>query len=329
METLSSHFDGALARINLSGTKVTKAKKAHEEVRDVLAADATLQEYDVETILIGSYGRDVAIRPGRDVDVFTKLHEYDHDAASLYEAVKAPLKKKYSDRLDDSGAHALSVAFGDDGFAIDVVGATEHKASGHWVIPAQDVQGNRTQWDQTDPERLGELAEKRNAAPKVDGQGAYKPIVKMVRQIRRHHLDDARPNGLYFEMETYWAFEAGVTADTFAELLAATLELIATQLESGAVITDPALGRPFDPTPKAADIDAAAKVFREQADNAKKALTMEECPAAATWRRILGQNESGWVFSLPAGCDESGESVRATGSVAALGSNEARGFAGG
>jgi hypothetical protein len=327
METLNTQFDGALARINLSDTKVTKAKKAHEQVRDVLAADAKLQEYEVETILIGSYGRNVAIRPGHDVDVFTKLHDYDEDPESLYEAVKAPLKKEYGDRLDDSGAHALSVAFGDDGFAIDVVGATEHATSGHWVIPAEDGLGNRTQWDQTDPERLGELAEQRNTTPKVNGQGAYKPIVKLVRQIRRHHLGDARPNGLYFEMETFWAFEAGVTGGSFAELLASTLEHIATQLERGAVITDPALGRQYDPAPEAAEIDAAAKVFREQANDAKTALTMELCPAAATWRKILGQNESGWVFPLPAGCDESGNSVRATGSVAALGSNEARGFA--
>lgn len=328
METLPTQFDKALGRINLGTTKVEKAKKAHEEVRDVLAADATLQEYDVETILIGSYGRDVAIRPGHDVDVFTKLHDYDQDPASLYEAVKAPLKKRYGDRLDDSGAHALSVAFGDDGFAIDVVGATEDAASGHWVIPALDELGNRTQWDQTDPEVLGDLAEKRNAGPKVNAQGAYKPIVKLVRQIRRHHLQDARPNGLYFEMETYWAFQAGVGGGSFAELLAATLQRIAAQLESGVVITDPALGRQYDPAPTDEEIKAAAKVFRAQADNATAALGMEQCPAAATWRKILGQNETGWVFELPAGCDESGKSVRATSSVTALGSNEARGFAG-
>jgi hypothetical protein len=329
VETLAAQFDDALNRINLGAAKVTKAKKAHEEVRDVLAADETLKSYDVETVLIGSYGRDVAIRPGHDVDVFTKLHDYDEDPESLYEAVKAPLKKKYGDRLDSSGAHALSVAFSEDGFAIDVVGATEDPSSGHWVIPAKDEMGNRTQWAQTDPELLGELAEKRNAAPKVNGHGAYKPIVKLVRQIRRHHMGDARPNGLYLEMETYWAFQAGVIGVSFAELLASRLDRIATQFESGAVITDPALGRAYSPAPKAAEIEAAGKVFREQADNAKAALLMEQCPAAAAWRKILGQNETGWVFPLPAGCDESGKSIRATGSVAALGSNEARGFADG
>lgn len=329
METLSEPFNLALAKINLNPAKVAKAKRAHEEVRDVLADDPKLQEYGIESILIGSYGRDVSIRPGHDVDVLAKLHDYDEDPESLYSAVRAPLKKRYGDRLDDTGAHALSIDFGEDGFAIDVVGATEDPKSGHWVIPGPDGLGHRTQWEQTDPEHLSKLAETRNAAPKVNGQGAYKPIVKLVRQIRRHHLGDKRPKGLYLEMETYWAFQAGVTGDSFAELLASTLERIATQFESGAVINDPALGRPFDPPPTDDEISEAATIFREQANRATAALAMELCPAAATWRKILGQNETGWVFPLPEGCDESGNTVRATSSVTALGSNEARGFAGG
>jgi tRNA nucleotidyltransferase (CCA-adding enzyme) len=142
MQTLASQFRDALKKVNL-GDRVASAKAAHEEVRDHLAADPVLQGYGVETILNGSYGRDVAIWPGHDVDVFVKLAEFEKDPESLYEAVKAPLEAKYGDRLDDSGAHALAISFGDD-FSVDAVCAA-NSTSGHWVLPSLDDGGGRTQ----------------------------------------------------------------------------------------------------------------------------------------------------------------------------------------
>jgi len=325
METLDTQFAGALKRINLSEDKVTNVKKAHEDVRDVLDADETLQGYGASTILIGSYGRDVAIQPGHDVDVFCRLPDFDADPETLYNAVKKPLKDRYKDRLDDTGSHALSVAFGDE-FSVDIVGGTP-SASGHWQIPAEDELGGRTQWDETDPEQLGELAKKRNEAPLVGTQGAYKPVVKLVRQIRKAHATDKRPNGLYFEMLTYWAFGRGVTGTTFAEILTATLEHIATHLESGMIVDDPALGRKFDPAPTPEQLAAAAKIFRGKATAARAALGMEKCPAAAAWRQILGKNGNGWVFPLPDDCDDKGNVIKSITDISALGPQEARGFA--
>jgi hypothetical protein len=324
METLATQFQGALARINLSDSRVKKAKAAHEEVRAVLEADPGLKVHGVDTILIGSYARDMAIQPGRDVDVFSKLPNFADAPATLHEALRSPLKMKYGNRLDDTGTHALTVSFGED-FSVDVVGAAP-AAGGHWRIPALDDDGNRTKWDESDPERLNDLAEKRNKDPKISGQGAYKPVVKMVRQIRRHHLKDARPGGLYFEMLTYWAFEAGVNGDSFAELLARTLDHLALQLEAGGVVLDPALDRPFEPPPTADQIENAARVMRVLATKALAALRMERCPAAAAWRAIFGQNDNGWVFPLPEDCDETGKTRKAS-ALGAIGSNEGRGFA--
>jgi hypothetical protein len=324
METLATQFQGALARINLSEAKVKKAKAGHEEVRAVLEADPGLKEFGVDTILIGSYARNMAIQPGHDVDVFSKLPDFDADPETLYDSVRAPLKKEYGNRLDDSGGHALTVSFGED-FSVDVVGAAP-STSGHWQIPALDEDNERTKWDESDPERLNDLAEKRNRDPEVGGQGAYKPVVKMVRQIRRHHLKDARPGGLYFEMLTYWAFEAGVSGDSFAELLAHALDDIAGQLETGEVVHDPALDRAYEPPPAADQLARAARVMRDLATKALAALGMGRCPAAATWRAIFGQNDNGWVFPLPEDCDETGKTRKAT-ALGAIGSNEGRGFA--
>lgn len=322
MEALAEQFAGALTKIGL-GDKRKRAIEAHEEVRATLEADPELKKRGVGTKLIGSYGRDTAIYPGRDVDVFVKLPDADDDPETLFQLVKKPLVAKYGDRVSE-GRRAVKIDFPDE-FGVDAVAAEQTPA--HWKIPATDADDKRTQWEETDPERLGELVTDRNVTPTVDGQGAFVPTVKMIRQIRRHHLEDARPGGLYFELETYWAFEAGVAGDTFAEILASALERIATQLESSSVITDPAMERPYEPTPEADDLEYAAAIFRDLAGKAQQALIADRCRAAAIWRSILGQNDRGWVFPLPAGCDERGREVARVTPVADRGPTEARPFA--
>lgn len=322
METFPQAFRSALTMMGL-GEKRARAIKAHEEVRDVLARDETLKSWDVQTILIGSYGRETAIYPGKDVDVFVKLPGGPNDPAKVFDAVKAPLKAEYGDRLVEN-RRSLMITFGDD-FSVDAVPAIP--SGSRWKIPQADENDARTQWEETDPERLGELTTERNKTPAVDGRGAYVPTAKMIRQIRRHHLSKSKPGGLYFELETYWAFEAGIAGGSFAEILAATLNLIADQLESGVVINDPALGRQYDPAPDPADLDAAAETFRDLATKATLALAAEKCPAAALWRQILGKNTQGWVFPLPEDCDERGGTVAKVTPIADRGSREAHPFA--
>ena len=322
MEALADQFKAALTMIGL-GDKRKRAIEAHEGVRATLEADPELQERGVDTILIGSYGRETAIYPGRDVDIFVKLADADDDPEALFQLVKKPLVATYGDRVTE-GRHAIKIDFPDE-FGVDAVAA--ERTTAHWKIPAPDDSGGRTEWEETDPERLGELVTDRNVTPTVDAQGAFVPTVKMIRQIRRHHLADAKPGGLYFELETYWAFDVGVAGDTFAEILASTLEHIATQLESGEVITDPAMDRPYEPTPESVDIEHAAAIFRDLATKAADALVADKCPAAAIWRDILGQNDRGWVFPLPAGCDERGKEVARVTPVADRGPAEARPFA--
>jgi hypothetical protein len=322
METFPQAFRDALTMIGL-GSKRARAMKAHEEVRDVLARDATLKSWGVLTILIGSYGRETAIYPGRDVDVFVRLPDGPDDPEVVFQAVKRPLVEEYGDRVEEH-RRSLMVTFGDD-FSIDAVPAIP--TTQHWQIPEADESGTRTRWEETDPEELTELTHRRNDEPVVDGSGAYVPTAKLIRQIRRHHLGEAKPSGLYFEIETYWAFDAGVTGASRAEILAATLDRIATQLESGVVVNDPALDRQYAPPPDPADLDAAATTFRDLATKAKLALAAERCPAAVLWRETLGKNEQGWVFALPDDCDEQGKSVGRITPITDRGSREAHPFA--
>jgi hypothetical protein len=331
MTTLPSQFKQALTKITVNGTKRARAIEAHLELRTVLEANPKLRRLGLETVLIGSYARQTGIYPGRDVDVFAKLTGLDttSNPQEVFSAVCDVLVSAFGDRAEPQ-RRSIKVTFDydGDGFAVDAVPAV--RLGERWALPNhnRDVWEDRDKrWIETDPERLAELTTARNEDPTVSGDGAYVPTVKLVRQIREANLGDEKPGGLYFEMLTYWAFEGGVDGASQAEVLARTLRSIATQLRSGIVVTEPALGQPYSPAPESGAMEHASDAFEALAADAEAALGAEECPAAAIWRRMLGANSRGACFPLPDGCDETGRIIAtAATALAARGSREAGGF---
>lgn len=335
MEDLADQFRKALARIEISGKKRDRAIAAHTEIREVLEGSKALCALGVDPVLIGSYARQTGIYPGKDVDVFVKLTKLDTSAPpqDVYNAVRDVLVAKYGNRAEEQ-PRSVKVSFDTDGdgFAVDAVPAV--RMGTRWAIPRRNRErwgapDTSERWVETDPEHLGKLTERLNGKFKVDGQGAYVPTVKLVRQTRRHNMRDRKPGGLYFELLTYWSFMGGaVSGDCFAQIFAETLRAIANQLASGQVVTDPVLERPYRPTPESADLANAAQTFSALAAKAEEALRVERCQAALQWRQILGSNDRGPCFEFPAGCDERGEPIRRVKAVAAVGSEEAGSFAG-
>jgi hypothetical protein len=333
METLPDQFKGVLTRIEL-GEKRKRVVSAQKEIRGYLEEDEQLCVWGVDTVLIGSYSRHTAIYPGKDVDVFTKLTKLDTsaDPNAVFEVVRRVLVAKYGDRAEPQ-SRSIRVTFpidGEEDFAVDVVPAV--RMGFRWAIPRHDRERWKSpdpgeRWRETDPEKLTELSAKLNGKVKIDGQGAYVPVVKLVRQTRRHHRRDEKPGGFYFELMTYWTFMADLEGDSFAELFAATLRSVATQLASSTPLTDPVLDQPYKPEPDPEDREAAADLFADLATKAELALTVARCPAAALWREILGENDRGPCFPLPPGCDEKGNEIKNVAAVAAVGSEEASGFA--
>lgn len=331
METLSAQFDDALARIEISGDKRERAQRAHTEIRGLLETDDHLCGLGVQTSLIGSYARHTGIYPGKDVDVFVKLTKLDTsvDPPVVFDAVWTVLHHHYGDRATQQN-RSINVKFDVDGFSVDAVPAVRYGE--RWAIPTHDRDvwaraSGADRWVETDPEKLTDLTEVRNRAPKVGTRGAYVPTVKLVRQTRRHNLGDRRPGGLYFELLAYQAFESGVAGESFAEIFAATLVSIAQQLTSGQIVRDPVLDRPYEPTPDPGDLQLAATTFTSLAATARRSLGESPCQAAVLWRDILGQrNDAEWVFPIPPGCDEQGREITKISAVTAVGSGEAGGF---
>jgi hypothetical protein len=328
--TLPTQWEQTHSRI---GIERANAIAAHLEVRTVLETDAKLRSWGVDTILIGSYARKTAIYPCKDVDVFVKLPNAPREASpeEVFTEVQRALVAHFKARATEQRRSMKVSGFADE-LTVDAVPAVPEGA--RWKIPQTSgrMVGERwvkDEWETTDPERLTEITGQVQAAsPLIERQPSYLRTVRLVKQMRDHHIGrDEKPGGLYSELLTYWAFVGGAAGPSYAELLVPVLSSISAQLASGQPLIEPAMNQPYAPTPDAGVVATAAALFARLAAEARLALDQDECAAAASWRRMLGENEKvGWAFPLPPGCTESGTRIAALPNRD-RGSNDDRDFA--
>ena len=354
MANLRNQFDQALTNIEINGQKRKRAIDAHTEIRELLQQDEQLKEWGVEPILIGSYGRETGIYPGKDVDVFLRFTKLDTRAEprAVFNAVWRVIVSKYGLFGQPGGraqqqARSVKVLFPDrdripgGDFSVDAVPAVRN--GDLWAIPTKDqnrwAQGEG-RWVTTGAVLFGDLSTELNqsaSSPRVGDRPAYKPIVKLVRQIRQTHLGDQRPGGLYLEFVTFEAWRSGLVGGSeWDVLLARTLQCIADRFRQAGVnpLRDPVLGTPVDPPLSAGQVEQAAAIFEKLAAAANRTLPMNDTDAATEWRKILGGNDrANPVLPYPPNSGGGvGSTVAATGVGAAGGGgattrrNEAPGF---
>ena len=352
MTNLRAQFDKALNNIEINGEKRRRAIAAHTEIRELLQQDEQLKAWGIEPLLIGSYGRGVGIYPGKDVDVFLRFTNLDtrFEPRAVYDAVWRVIVRKYGQLGQGNGraqqqARSVKVLFPDrhgasgrrGDFSVDAVPAV--RDGNLWAIPTRDqnlwVRGEG-RWISTGAVLFGELSEQLNqskASPMVGNRHAYKPMVRLVRQIRETHLGEKRPGGLYMEFVTFEAWRSGLVAGSeWDVLLARTLWCIADRLERAPLepLRDPILQTPLDPPLSVDGVKQAAAIFGRLAVAANRALEMSAVDATAQWRKILGGNErTPWVFpSVPKSGGRAAGAVAAGGAGVSAGRrrNEATGF---
>ena len=310
MANLRSQFEQALTNIEVNGQKRKRAIDAHTEIRELLQGDEQLKEWGVEPLLIGSYGRETGIYPGKDVDVFLRFTKLDTRAEprAVFNVVWRVIVSKYGLYGQPGGraqqqARSVKVLFPDrdrisgGDFSVDAVPAIRH--GDLWAIPTKDqnrwVEGEG-RWVTTGAVLFGDRFTELNQAatsPRVGDRPAYKPIVKLVRQIREAHLGDKRPGGLYLEFVTFEAWRSGLVAGSeWDVLLARTLQRLADRFRQAGVnpLRDPVLGTPVDPPLSAGQVEQAAAILGKLAAAAGRALPMNDTDAATEWRKILGAN---------------------------------------
>lgn len=351
METLDKEFAQAVRNVSIHGEKRDRAIAAHTEVRKLLEEDGQLTEWGIDTVLIGSYARQTARYPGKDVDIFLRFTALSvrHSPERVYAEVERVIVANYGLKGEDPNgrvtrqARSLNIDFpdpedplDDNSFSIDAVPAVPWME--HWGIPNRDRDlwnKEDQRWIKTNPVKFADdtnAVAVADSSPRVAGSNAYRQVGRLLRQVRHVHLGDARPGGLFTEVAAFYAWNAGVVSgNSWAELLASALEQVARRFgdyaENG--LPDPILGTPMKPALDAAQWSHAAHTFSRLAEQAHLALDASPCQAAKIWREVLGTNDRGQVLPLPEGCDASGFPLGGITAVSAVGSNQPRGFAGG
>lgn len=349
METLDTEFGQAVRNVTISGDKEKRAIAAHTEVRELLEADPELCDWGISTYLIGSYKRQTSRYPGKDVDVFLRFMNLSvrNSPEKIYNAVERVLVGHYGLKDEDPDgrvtrqSRSLKIDFpdkedpgSDNDFHIDAVPAVPWQE--HWGIPNRDREqwdNDDSRWIKTNPIQFAEDTIALSTAtwsPTVEGANAYRPTVRLLRQVRHEHFGKEKPGGLFTEVAAFYAWtDNKVTGETWAELLVSTLEQVAKRFQDAAEngLLDPVLKTPMKPILQPVEWTAASQGMNRLAEKGREALDSERCMAAKLWREILGTNDRGPVLPLPDGCDAAGFPVGAVTAVTAVGSNQPRGFA--
>jgi hypothetical protein len=226
MAHLPKQFDKALENIEPTELDKTNASAAHGQVRRAIEGDEELVAASVDTVLIGSYARQVSIRRMKDVDVFSEIPEIDESVApeDLLDKFEKLLADSFGKKRVKRRTRTVEVDFPDYDLFVDAVPA--RPADALWEIPDR-----HSGWVVTNPTKLGELTTAINQVNKLGEQGMYVPTVKLIRQIRRANFPK-QPAGVFFEILAYWSFNQGVMGASVADYLTNTLLSMTQVLES-------------------------------------------------------------------------------------------------
>lgn len=322
MAHLRPQFKKALGLIEPSDDDKSNAPKAHQSVREVLEANATLVGYGIDSVLIGSYKRSVSIRRMKDVDVFLRLPNLPTDvtADKVLDLVHSVLHAAFG--TDSEGhyrvrrqARSIKVSFPEYDMDVDAVPARKHASGdGTWEIPQKN---SDNEWVRTNPEKLTELSSTMNTTHSE----YYVPTVKLLRQTRRTLLTKgARPSGFTIEAAAYEAFRSGTVTGTdnaeyYASALKAVSQILNNLSQYGIGIPDPTLpGQTIATNASDDELQTVSEKFTTAAETAAVALAeADEGKAALGFRKLLGKSgDDETVFPMPDGFDEDGKRLSNT-----------------
>ncbi|MCC6266814.1 MAG: nucleotidyltransferase [Dehalococcoidia bacterium] len=314
MAHLRKQFAEALGNVEPDDDDKGNAPEAHKAVREALEADPTLKSYGIDTVLIGSYKRNVSIKRVKDVDVFSRLPDLPGDITSqelldhFFKVLNAAFGRDADGHLRTKRqARSLQVSFPEYDLYVDAVPARRHALGETWEIPQK---GDEDAWVQTNPEELTTLSSEMNSAH----EQYYVPTVKLLRQTRRAKLGKAKPGGFFVEVLAYNAFEGGdITGEDAAEYYTAALRAVSKIIDDlvfrGIAVEDPTLpGESVVVKATDDEFKALQAAFADAAATADSALADEdEGQAALKFRSLLGKDPEGeWIFPMPAGYHEDG-----------------------
>ncbi len=304
---LPSYFKDLLAEIEPSPSYKEDQKAGHTTLRKRLANDPDFQKVHVNTFLQGSYKRNTAIHPGKDVDIVV-VTSIDPDKTTPGDANKeleTCLRKYYAKMEPQTRSFGVTLSY----VTMDVVLATSRHleerdlfeslrkadaldSATAWVehpllIPDRDL----GKWVETDPKR--QLAWTTDLNSRCGG--FFVPLVKLFKWWRKEAYQDPKyPKGYVLERFAGECVDTGKRdhAEGFVKLLET---LHAKYSASAALGLVPHLPDPGVPSHNvahrltAADFKTFMNKVQEALPVARTALDEQDIEkSAASWRKLFG-----------------------------------------
>ena len=292
---LPSYFQKYLKKIQPTESNRERAIQLHKTLRKRLgdADDSLFSEWFAGSFLYGSYARNTAIQPLKDIDVCIVLDLCIEDYTP--EQIVRRLKKV----LEDIGYEGKT-AYQRRSIRIDMSQMTLDVVP---VVPIEDEDvalhiSDRTlkEWIHTYPKAHMEAATRINE----ECGGRYKPLVKIVKAWYRYQAKEKRgverpqPKGFTLEalVAQYQDPDAPTYAEAFVLFLQNLMESCGDTLKSGSFpqVSDPGMqGEYLQLSVEEEEASEFAEIVEESLGTARLALAAETVgESAARWRDVFG-----------------------------------------
>lgn len=293
---LPSYFDRFVSNVEPTDERMAAVASAHGVLREHLVEDADLAHPVLETFLSGSYRRETAVQPIKDVDVMVVLDGYEGSDVSdfptpsaVFSDLKAALQTFYENVELADQRRSIGVTLPDDDIVLDVVPAIAPDGFDSTLyVPDRE----RSQWLHSNPK-----AHIANATDVNDQSGGkFKPVTKAFKWWRSRLDENRRPKS--FLLETLISAEVVLDGENAADCFVRTLDQLvdrcALDIGEGRVpfVEDP--GAPGDNLSVSCGWTFAdARWFLEQLrvaqSNVKKAVAAAtKSESVACYRAIFG-----------------------------------------
>jgi hypothetical protein len=284
---LDAHFAGLLGRIEPDDDRVSKAKKAHEELRKHVEEHPDVRDAHRDTYLSGSYKRHTAIKNIKDVDVIcvVDIDKDKNEPLVVLRWLEGAMLDYYKDVRLQGRSIRITTA---DGFDLDLVpGSPWSRADGPLWIPDREA----SKWVATHPQGQIQYCVDRNDS----SEGFYVQTVKLLKHWRdRIAAEAARPKS--YVLESLCAKSMSALPRSHAHAVVSVLdgitETYGTWVETKRVPTIADPGYPSVNVAKrwtAVEFDAFMNRVKSDAVVARLALTESDVDkSVALWRRLFG-----------------------------------------
>jgi len=290
---IPSYFRRYLRAIQPTRASRERAVQLHKTLRDRLATDTHFQDWYDSSFLYGSYRRNTAVQPIKDVDVCVVLgiNTSEHKPEAVVQRLRRVLERNgYEDK---TALQRRSVRIDLSGTTLDVVPVVAQDGDDKplW-IPDRAL----TRWVETHPK--GHLAA--TTALNKDSNDRYVPFVKIVKAWYRHQahtlrgVERPKPKGFTLEalVAQYQDPDAPGYAEAFVTFLSNVWDACGADLARGVFPAVPDFGHPgqtialrMTPT----EARAFGAIIQDSLAKARTARETEGVAASAVaWQEIFG-----------------------------------------